>query len=570
MGMRLRSGVSDGLSFGVLARALSRLGRRCRWSVRVAVAVAFGAALIVVPGAVAAQAACANPVACENQLPGTPQSVWDISHGDGATIQGFADPFSVNVGGTINFKIESPATSYTVDIYRMGYYGGDGARKITSLTPNISVTRSQPACNVTSSTGLIDCGNWGVSASWTVPANTVSGVFFALLSRTDGTSDVNQIPFVVTNNASTSNIVLMTNDTTWQAYNDWGQGTTPKSINPGGGNSLYFGNATATANSPMTAGRAVAVSYNRPFASRFDTTYGQDFFFSMEFPMVEFLEQNGYDVSYVSSADVDADTGGQMLSQHKMFMTVGHSEYWSAGMRSAVTAARDAGTSLGFFAGNLMWWKVRWANSQYGNEPYRTMIAYKESLDNAQTDPSDPPTWTGEWRDPRFAYTGDDSGQPENALTGQLWFVNCCSYAMQVPAAYSKLRFWRNTSVAQLQSGRRPRCPMRHSVMSGTSDIDNGFQPPGLIRMSSTTENVDQLLLDYSEDIGTGPATNHLTLYRASSGALVFDAGTVQWSWGLTPTTTPTTPSRPARRCSRPPLTCWPTWGRSPPRSCPA
>ena len=51
--------------------------------------------------------------------------------------------------------------------------------------------------------------------------------------------------------------------------------------------------------------------------------------------------------------------------------------------------------------------------------------------------------------------------------------------------------------------------------------------------MSSTTENVDQLLLDYSEDIGTGPATNHLTLYRASSGALVFDAGTVQWSWGL-------------------------------------
>ena len=307
MSKRLRARIPGGFSFAVFARGLARLVNRHRRLVRVAVAVVFGAALVVVPGAVAAQAACANPVVCENQLPGTPQSMWDIGKGDGATIQGFADPFSVNVGGTINFKIESPAKSYTVDIYRIGYYGGDGARKITSLTPNISVTQSQPACNVTASTGLIDCGNWGMSASWTVPAATVSGVFFAVLTRTDGTSDINQIPFVVTNNASTSNIVFMTNDTTWQAYNDWGQGTTPTSINAGGGNSLYFGNATGTASSPMNAGRGVAVSYNRPFASRFDTSYGQDYFFSMEYPMVRFLEENGYDVSYVSGADVDAD-----------------------------------------------------------------------------------------------------------------------------------------------------------------------------------------------------------------------------------------------------------------------
>ena len=146
-------------------------------------------------------------------------------------------------------------------------------------------------------------------------------------------------------------------------------------------------------------------------------------------------------------------------------------------MRSAVTAARDAGTSLGFFAGNLMWWKVRWASSQYGNEPHRTMISYKESLDNKPTDPSDPPTWTGEWRDPRFVSSGNDSGQPENALTGQLWFVNCCSYAMQVPAAYSKLRFWRNTNVARCSLDRRQRCRLRRSVTSGTVMSITGSSP---------------------------------------------------------------------------------------------
>ena len=39
------------------------------------------------------------------------------------------------------------------------------------------------------------------------------------------------------------------------------------------------------------------VSYNRPFATRFDTPRGQDFFFAAEFPMIQFLEKNGYDVT---------------------------------------------------------------------------------------------------------------------------------------------------------------------------------------------------------------------------------------------------------------------------------
>jgi hypothetical protein len=41
------------------------------------------------------------------------------------------------------------------------------------------------------------------------------------------------------------------------------------------------------------------------------------------------------------------------------------------------------------------------------------------------------------------------------------------------------------------------------------------------------------MLLLHDNTFGNGTATHHLTLYRASSGALVFGAGTVQWSWGL-------------------------------------
>jgi hypothetical protein len=124
-------------------------------------------------------ASCANPIVCENELPGTPKSVWDITSAETSNIDGFADPFSVNIGDSINFKIATSASSYNIDIYRMGYYGGDGARLITSLTPNISVSQNQPACNTNTTTGLVDCGNWGVSATWAVPTTAVSGVYFA-------------------------------------------------------------------------------------------------------------------------------------------------------------------------------------------------------------------------------------------------------------------------------------------------------------------------------------------------------------------------------------------------------
>ena len=66
-------------------------------------------------------------------------------------------------------------------------------------------------------------------------------------------------------------------------------------------------------------------------------------------------------------------------------------------------------------------------------------------------------------------------------------------------------------------------------------DIDNGFRPPGLMRLSRTTIDNVVYLQDHAKVFDTGSATHSLTLYRAPSGALVFGAGTCQWSWGLDP-----------------------------------
>src|SRR4029077_10511950 len=57
--------------------------------------------------------------------------------------------------------------------------------------------------------------------------------------------------------------------------------------------------------------------------------------------------------------------------------------------------------------------------------------------------------------------------------------------------------------------------------------------PAGEIDMSQTCQKVLEKLYTVTEELVSDNACNSLTLYRTASGALVFDAGTIQWAWGL-------------------------------------
>src|SRR5216684_7964753 len=254
--------------------------------------------------------------------------------------------------------------------------------------------------------------------------------------------------------------------------------------------------------------------------------------------MVRLLEENGYDITY--STGIDTDRNGALITQHKVFLSVGHDEYWSGGQRANVEAARAAGVNLAFFSGNEVFWKTRWETSMDGsNTPYRTLVCYKESSANTQIDPLDSgssPTWTGYWRDPRFSPPAD-GGRPENALTGTIGQVSAPqANAITVPQADGKMRFWRNTSIATLGPGQVATLPQGGLGSEWDEDADNGFRPAGLIRLSTTTLAVSTYLYFSPSSgyyFGNAVATHHLTMYRASSGALVFGAGTMHWSWGL-------------------------------------
>ncbi|MEU5695894.1 N,N-dimethylformamidase beta subunit family domain-containing protein, partial [Actinosynnema sp. NPDC020468] len=189
------------------------------------------AALVVVPTLVAAPVAVAAPcdppvvnkIACENLQPGADD--WQVQSRDDA-ILGYTTDISSTPGGRVDFKMLTTATSYTIDVFRLGWYGGKGARKIDTVRR--TTPQSQPPCLRDGPTALIDCGNWAVSVSWNVPATAVSGIYYARVTRDDNGLQ-NEIAFVIRDDSSHSKVLFQTSDATWEAYNRYG------------GNSLYFG-----------------------------------------------------------------------------------------------------------------------------------------------------------------------------------------------------------------------------------------------------------------------------------------------------------------------------------------
>jgi large repetitive protein len=442
-----------------------------------------------------------NPIVAENLLPGNPSTEWDVIGAGDISIQGFATDISVEKGDTVHFKIDVaiPSTSYRIKIYRLGYYQGNGARLIQDLGDFAGTP--QPLINADPVTGLTDCNSWSESATWNVPVDAVSGLYIVKLTRADNNGS-SHIVFIVRDDSGNSPLLFKTSDATWQAYNRYRY------------HSLYTGPVGVFSH-------AVKVSYNRPFYTRDGQGGGngtKDWLFNAEYPMIRWLERNGYDVSYSTDVDMDRDSTLITPAKHKILLSVGHDEYWSAAERAKFVNARDAGVHLAFFSGNEVYWKTRWEDN------YRTLVCYKEGTlgENSCGGKCDPQAgvWTGLWRDGCTpAYAANDGCLPESQLSGQMSW-NSTPGSIVVPTTFKDLGFWRHTSIAALSSGQAVILP------SGTlGDEWDAYDyqyastyPEHRIVFSSTYLN---------------GATHNLSLYRAASGALVFGAGTLQWSWGL-------------------------------------
>ncbi|MBB4967152.1 DUF4082 domain-containing protein [Saccharothrix violaceirubra] len=465
--------------------------------------------LVVLSAATAEAAPCDTPVvnkvACENTKPGTPD--WQVSSRDDSIV-GYTTDISTTPGGQVAFKMNTDATAYTIDIFRLGWYAGVGARFMGSVTRNGA--QNQPQCLRDVPTALIDCGNWSTSVTWNVPADAVSGIYYARVTRADNGLK-NEIVFVVRDDTSHAKVFFQTSDATWVAYNRYG------------GNSLYFGDG------PGQGGQAYKVSYNRPYTGG---DGDENFIFNAEYPMLRFLEANGYDLSYTT--DADSARRGHLIKNHQVFMAVGHDEYWSNEQRANVEAARDAGVHLAFLTGNEIFWKTRWEKSIDSSQTdWRTVACFKETKGTQDDNLND---WTGTWRDPRKS-PPEDGGRPENALLGNIFTVNGRrDDRLAVPAEYGKMRLWRHTSLQNMAAGTTYQFEPGTLGYEWNTVEDNGFQPAGVGQFSRTTVAMldgPYVLQNYGDYYTPDTKTHAITYYRHPSGSLVFGAGTVQWAWGV-------------------------------------
>jgi hypothetical protein len=315
---------------------------RAGWIV-VAVVAALGAA----PGSAGA---ALNAIQIENVQQGT--TSWQQRVGGDIGVYG--TQIGAAPGDAIALHVSTPYR-YRIVVYRLGWYGGAGARQMACLPAcdgdKQGLLQRRPGAPPALPTDPPIRAGWAVTDTLQTDASWTSGYYLVEAVLTSG-PDAGRVattffilrelpPFA----RPGSTIVVQVPVNTWEAYNSWG------------GRSLYN----------LTGPRMYRVSFQRPFGD-----FAQSPFW-WEIQLVRFLEREGYDVSY--QTDVDTDTDPSSLLRHRLVVVAGHDEYWTKEIRNAFDNAVEQGTNVAFMGANEGYWRVRYEDNR------QTIFAYKSLYD---------------------------------------------------------------------------------------------------------------------------------------------------------------------------------------------
>jgi hypothetical protein len=333
-----------------------------------------------------------SAIVAENRRPGT--TSWKIGaptwSGD---IEGFADTTDATLGQEVGLYVSTTASSFHVVAYRMGWYGGDGARQVWRSTAVRG--RAQPSCPVSPQVNMVSCDNWSRSLTVRITSSFVPGDYLLKLIGSGGQQSY----------------VLLT---VWQpsshaAYLLIGRSLTEEGWNTFGGYDFYQGEGPCTfdAGSYPPCNRARIVSFDRPYA----TGDGAADFLGSELPLVEFMEENGLDVSYVT--DVTASEDPATLLNHKAILSLGHDETWTYHELAGVQRALAKGVNVAFLSASAIVRHARLQPSLLG--PDREVVDYRDPAEDPLDATGNPMEVTGNtWASPPTDYS-------VTAVVGQLY-----------------------------------------------------------------------------------------------------------------------------------------------------
>jgi hypothetical protein len=420
-----------------------------------------------------------NPIQLENLKEGTRE--WSLANpASNREIEGYASRTSVGRGESIALFVNTSDPSYIIDLFRLGWYGGLGARRMIPTTWHSGVRQPQPSFDA--GTGLVAC-HWGNPYTISVPlspsSDWVSGMYLAKLTALPSKRE-SYIVFVVRDDERSSALLFQSSVATYQAYNDWG------------GWSLY------------TKPEAYKVSFDRPYAEGFGAP--ELFSGAWEFSMLRFLEREGWDVSY--STDVDTHEHGEYLLRHRGFLVVGHDEYWSAEMRFSLERARLRGLNLGFFSADDGYWQIRYEPSVSG-DPDRVIVCYRKP----QLDPLFYSAYPAQVLLTTTAFRDPPLDNPEAALIGVMFDHG---HGEEGDIVIEDASHWVFDHTG-LKKGDHLKGLLGYEV-----DRLYNSSPAG-IQLLAHSPYQQEGVTRYSD----------MTIYATPVGNVVIATGSMQWCWGL-------------------------------------
>ncbi|MGO8961980.1 MAG: N,N-dimethylformamidase beta subunit family domain-containing protein [Streptosporangiaceae bacterium] len=431
-------------------------------------------------GAKAADAAQHRPArrhrqVSENSLPGNPR--WRIRHlGKPDAMLGYAGQASVLPGEPITLYASTTARSFTVSAFRMGWYGGDLARLVWKS--GTVRGHQQRAATFIEATRTVEA-RWDASLI-IATHHWPEGSYLLRLDSEAG--DQRYVPVTVRSASISGKTVIKNCVATWQAYNTWG------------GYDLYHGPGGAA----DYANRSYAVSLDRPYAAS-----GAQMFLWDERKFIALAERTGLPLAYTTSMDIAGQPG--LLDGASALFSLGHDEYWSPPERANVTAARNAGTNIGFMGANCCFRRTRLASTRLGER--RLVICYKTSYMQDPMYGKDNALVTSDWRDPPHP-------DPESSLIGTLYESNPvdAAYVVATPDAW---------------------------MFKGTG-VQKGTRFAGLVGIEYDRVNPDSPIERPIQILSHSPLTCRgvnsyadSAYYTHHGGAGVFNSGTMRWVYSM-------------------------------------
>jgi hypothetical protein len=420
-------------------------------------------------------------------------------------VWGYADRHSIHRGEKFNVMLshrpDQPDFDGRVEIFRIGF-SPEGKDRREVWASDYELIEAQETVSTAASSG----------AAWTPSVDVetetwTSGYYTIDVVGKDGKRDANVAFMVVVDDAPKGDILVKLSTNTYQAYSKFG------------GHSFY--------EATVFGEQGAIVSFDRP-------TYPA--FFEYEYYYVVWLEElaqkENLRVSYIT--DFDLHSNGNWLNDYKLFISLGHDEYWSKEEFDAIEKRLMVqGKNMLILSGNTGYWQVRYGDLDRppgAPDAGRQMICFKREDDPiALRTPDSKLLLTTKFR--------DLNRRPETMLIG-------VGYDSWFPPYDPKLRYdyrvvdnslpffdgsgWKigqatgNNVVGYEWDNRDPERDSQRLWNPHTSAI---AQLP--------SERIKVLFEAEPTDVDGKKGKAEAVYFETPAGAKVFNSGTIRWSWGV-------------------------------------